>query len=297
MFEGGGQSRRLADPVQFFEERLNAKRGKMLHYRNQMFRGTLLVPDERVAHAGFGRKISGGVGEDRGKRVLALDGLKKRLDRDGSDGILRARGDEFVAVVSQQRKNFRAVRGREVRASGANGEFAFARGSAVAQIFNDFRAKRFHVERAHSFEPKTILAKVTGNVRTPSRRRSTAAIPRKARRGSLGPEWTARTHGSRRGARRDDARRTRLPAPPPATRPVCRALSRWGSTWAAPESGPRDAPGRAGPFRPARGRIRRAGFLRRAPDTAPWCARSPAQRLPRAACSSPRFPTRAGIVR
>jgi hypothetical protein len=57
---------------------------------------------------------------------------------------LRAIRDHFVSVACQDSQNFGAIYRVKMRASGANGDFAFAGGAAVAQVFQNFRAERFH---------------------------------------------------------------------------------------------------------------------------------------------------------
>src|SRR6266566_1799731 len=84
------------------------------------------------------------VREERGDSLFALDGLNERFDGVGKNGILRAGGHHFVLVARENREDLRAVRGSEMRAPGTDGHFSFARGPAVAQIFENFRAQSFH---------------------------------------------------------------------------------------------------------------------------------------------------------
>ena len=77
--------------------------------------------------------------------------------------ILRARGDHFVGVTCENRKNLRAIRGREMGASGAHGHLSFARRAAVAQIFENFRAQSFHwIYGLKSFWLSTIVPDAPG---------------------------------------------------------------------------------------------------------------------------------------
>src|SRR6266581_2461697 len=84
------------------------------------------------------------VREERGNSLLPLDGLDEGFDGVGKNGILRAGGDHLVLVARENGEDLRAVRGSEMRAPGTDRHFSFARGPAVAQIFENFRAQSFH---------------------------------------------------------------------------------------------------------------------------------------------------------
>jgi hypothetical protein len=57
---------------------------------------------------------------------------------------LGALGDHFVGIAGEDGKDLGSVGRRKVCATGADSEFTFALSAAVTQIFDDFRAERFH---------------------------------------------------------------------------------------------------------------------------------------------------------
>ncbi len=140
MLESGGQRRRFAHAIEFFHERLDAESREVANNRNEAFGRTVFVLHQGVADAGLVGKIPCRVGEERGDRLLAFQCFDKGFDGLRENRILRAGCDHFVGVAGKNRENLRAFGGSKVRAAGANGDFSFARGPAVAQIFENFRA-------------------------------------------------------------------------------------------------------------------------------------------------------------
>ena len=110
----------------------------------KLLAGTFLVGHERVHDAGLGGEIPGDVGKQRRQRAFAVHGFDENFKRIGEQRLLRARGDQFIGILCENREDFGAVHGRNVRAGAADGQLAFARGSTVAQIFEYFRAESFH---------------------------------------------------------------------------------------------------------------------------------------------------------
>ena len=144
MFKSGGQRRRFADPFELFHQRLDPESREVANERNEMLGRTVFVLNHGVADAGFVGKIPCRVREERGESLLPLQGLDEGFDRQREDRILRAVCDDFVGVAGENGENLRAFRRSKMRTAGANSDFTFTRGAAVAQIFEDFGAKSFH---------------------------------------------------------------------------------------------------------------------------------------------------------
>src|SRR5712664_1894651 len=91
------------------------------------------------------------IGEQRGKSGFAPEGFDDGFNRLREKSVLGAVGDYLVGIVCQDGKNFGAIRCREMRATGANRDFALARGASVAQCIDKFRAESFHRVPASNF--------------------------------------------------------------------------------------------------------------------------------------------------
>ena len=116
-------------------------------------------------------------------REAATLGLEEIFDRKRENRFLGSFGDHLIRVDGQHRENFRTVRGRQMRATRADSDFAFTRGAAVTQIFDNFRAESFHRVPASSLVGSALLyrrLRAPGVVATSAR--SIPATPRKCRR-------------------------------------------------------------------------------------------------------------------
>lgn len=107
---------------------------------NESVAGAMLVVEKSVEDFGFVGEIACGVLVQSGECGCSADGFDKGFGRDIQHGFGGAGGDAFVGVVEKDGENFRAIRERKMRAGGDDGEFTFARGATVFEIFNDFRA-------------------------------------------------------------------------------------------------------------------------------------------------------------
>jgi hypothetical protein len=116
----------------------------MAHDRDEEFRRAIFVFDHGVADTRFVSKISCGVREKSRHGVFTLQRFEKRFVGLREERLLSALGYHFIGVASEHSEYFGTIGGRKVRAAGANGKFPFARSAAVSQIFDDFRAERFH---------------------------------------------------------------------------------------------------------------------------------------------------------
>src|SRR5690348_13278900 len=99
------------------------------------------------------------------------------------NGLLRSFGDHFVGVRRKHGEDFGPIYGRKMRATGADGNLAFARRAAGAQNFDDFRAERFHwLPAASPFGLALLYRRRRARRWAASLCRSTPATPRKNRR-------------------------------------------------------------------------------------------------------------------
>lgn len=112
--------------------------------RYEEFRRAIFVFDHGVADTGFVSKISCGVREKSRHGVFTLQRFDESFVGLREERFLSTLGYHFVGVAGEHSEYFGAIGGRKVRAAGADGEFTFSRSAAVSQIFDDFRAERFH---------------------------------------------------------------------------------------------------------------------------------------------------------
>jgi len=84
--------------------------------------------------------VSRGKGKKSRLRVLPLDRFDEGFRGHREDGVACAAGDHFVRIAREDGKDFRAVRRQKMRAAGANGQLALARGAPVPKILYDFSA-------------------------------------------------------------------------------------------------------------------------------------------------------------
>src|SRR6266436_2966081 len=144
MLESGGERGRFAHAFELFHQRLDPQRREVTNNRYEILCRTVFVLHHGVTHAGLVRKIPCGVKEKQGDSLLPFQRLHEGFDRLRENRILRAGGDHFVSVTSENRKNLRTIRGCEMSAAGADSYLSLARGPAMAQIFENFRAQSFH---------------------------------------------------------------------------------------------------------------------------------------------------------
>ena len=84
--------------------------------------------------------LSCGKGKEARLSILPFDGFNKSLWRDRQNSVACTRSDHFVGVAGENRKNFRAIRRREMCATGAYSKFPLACGAPMPKILQNFRA-------------------------------------------------------------------------------------------------------------------------------------------------------------
>ena len=107
---------------------------------NEMLRGAILILHQSIADAGLVGQVPRGKGKQGGLSVLPFDGFYKSLWPDRQNSVACARSDHFVGIVGENRKNFRAIRRREMCATSAYSKFPLACGAPMPKILNNFRA-------------------------------------------------------------------------------------------------------------------------------------------------------------
>src|SRR6202795_3137240 len=136
------------------------------------------------------RDFLGDIGEQRRDRGFTFCRFHENFRCDREQCFLGARGDYFIGVVGENAENFRAVDGREMRARGADGDFSFARRSAVAQLVEDFRAESFHrMPASNSSLSGLLYRRFWARRGTALLRRSIPATPRWSRRLAGKRQW------------------------------------------------------------------------------------------------------------
>jgi hypothetical protein len=75
---------------------------------------------------------------------MAFSRFHKGFRRLRQNSFLGAPGDHFIRISSEHGKNFRSVRGQQMRPARTNRNLALSGSAACAKLFEDFRAEGFH---------------------------------------------------------------------------------------------------------------------------------------------------------
>src|SRR5580658_5931405 len=97
------------------------------------------------------------VSEERGDGLFALQRFDKSFHGLRENGLLRAFGNHFIRISGEHGENFRAIRGREVRTTGAHRNLALTGSAACAKVFKHFRAEGFHRTPASNLSRSRLL--------------------------------------------------------------------------------------------------------------------------------------------
>jgi len=151
----------------------------MAHQGRDIRRG-ILVLHHGVAHAGLVREIFRRVRKQAGSAV-PLDGFHEGFGRLRKNRVLR-RAATISSASPARPPKLRSICGSKMRSAGGKRQFAFARGTAVTQIVNHFKAEWFHrMPASNTFWLSTIVPEEPGAPSAASPARSIPAIRPKSR--------------------------------------------------------------------------------------------------------------------
>src|SRR5476651_396879 len=100
--------------------------------------------------------------------MRAADGFDEGFRGLRGEAFRGTLGNPFVRIAAKHRENLDVIGGSQVRGARAHCNFAFQSGASVTQVFQDFRAERFHSVPASNLSESASLYRKLGPPRAAS---------------------------------------------------------------------------------------------------------------------------------